>query len=134
MYLEKLKSILRVPQATCSKGDNFRWVKLEKEYGFNFPSDYKDFINTYGTGSVNDFIWILTPFESSEHINIFSRAEVMRNSYNYLKESYPDDFKYSIYPDKKGLLPWAFADNGDELYFDIENNRTICNAFKMSRF
>ena len=125
VYLKKLKSILRVPQTVYSTGDSFSWARTEKEHGISFPAEYKEFISTYGTGSIDDFIWILTPFENESSINIFSRAEIMRDSYNYLKKSSPDDFKYSIYPDEKGLLVWGYTDNGDELYFNLESESVI---------
>ena len=125
IYLEKLKSILRVPQTVYSAGDNLSWAQTEKENDISFPPEYKEFISTYGTGSIDDFIWILTPFESEANINLFSRAENMRDSYNYLKELSPDHFKYNIYPDEKGLLPWGYTDNGDELYYNLESESTI---------
>ena len=38
-----------------------------------------------------------------------------------MKDMFPGDFNYSIYPEEGGLLPWGYTDNGDELFFDLKN-------------
>ena len=121
MYMDKLKAILKLPEIIYNKGNDQKWIVFQKNYNCKFPSEYKKFIDTYGTGSINDFLWILTPYESNKEINLFHKAEVMRTSYNYMKDMFPGDFNYSIYPEEGGLLPWGYTDNGDELFFDLKN-------------
>lgn len=125
MYLEKLKTILRVPEKKYNIGTPQDWMGFQKKFNIKFPSDYVKFIETYGTGSINNFLWILTPYESNQNINIFSKAEIMRDSYNYMKNMFPGIFSYCIYPDEGGLLPWGYTDNSDELYFDLKNDTII---------
>lgn len=45
-----------------------------KNLGMILPLDYKKFINKYGTGSINDFIWILNPFSENENLNLIKKV------------------------------------------------------------
>lgn len=117
MYLEKLKTILKVPKQVYHIGNAQAWEEFQTTYNCNFPFDYKEFIDTYGTGGISNFLWILTPYEGDKNINLFDRAKVMCESYNYMKDSFPGEFNDSIYPEEGGLLPWGVTDNGDELFF-----------------
>ena len=116
MYLKKIVSLLQIPRQIYNNGNNQKWDEYQKMYNYEFPSDYKEFINTYGTGGISNFLWVLTPFESNDEINIFKRAKTMCASLNYMKSLFPDKYKYSIFPEEDGLLPWGYTDNGDELY------------------
>jgi len=118
MYLEKLKALMKVPKQIYNAGNSQAWEEYQAKYHCEFPFDYKEFINTYGTGGINNFMWILTPYESNEEINLWQRAEIMSESYSYMKDLSPQKHHYSIYPDEGGLLPWGYTDNGDELYFN----------------
>jgi len=134
VYLEKLTTILKTPKRTYNIGNNHEWEEYQKKYNCEFPSEYKKFINAYGTGCISDFLWILTPFESNEEINIFHRAEIMYASYNYMKDLFPGEYNYSIYPEEGGLLPWGYTDNGDELYFKLTNETVVVFGARYSDF
>lgn len=126
MYLQKLMLTLKIPKEIYNKGNKQLWEELTHAHQYNFPQEYMDFIDIYGTGSIGDFLWILNPFENNnENINLFEKSKIMRDSYNYLKKNHPKDFKYSIYPDDNGLFPWALTDNGDELYYDTAGNIVV---------
>lgn len=134
MYLEKLKSILKIPNQIYNIGNEKDWLRFQQKYKLNFPIQYVQFINTYGTGSINNFLWILTPYEENKEINIFQRANIMHESYEYMKNMFPGEFYYNIYPDEGGLLPWGYTDNGDELYFDLNNNTIVVMETRYSNF
>ncbi|MBO1580110.1 hypothetical protein [Bacillus sp. XF8] len=36
-----------------------------------------------------------------------------------MKNQFPDEFTFNIYPENNGILPWAYTENGDELYWKI---------------
>lgn len=116
-YIEQFKKLFKVPMKIYSQGNEDEWTKFESSYGIKFPKDYKMIINEYGTGSINNFLWILNPFDSDENINYSEKAKVMLDTYLEVKEIFPEDYEYSVYPEKEGLLPWGFTDNGDELYW-----------------
>lgn len=116
-YFELLKDILSVPQIVYNVGNEKEWRDFEKNIGIIFPKDYKELIGTYGTGGIGNFIWFLTPFEEDDNINFFKRMKVMLEAYRISKSNFPNYFTYNIYPEKDGLLPWGYTDNGDELYW-----------------
>lgn len=60
---------------------------MEKNLGMILPLDYKKFINKYGTGSINDFIWILNPFSENENLNLIKKGHVIREAYAYSKNN-----------------------------------------------
>ena len=38
------------------------------------------------------------------------------------KNKFPNDFQYEVFPNKNGLLPWGYTDNGDELFWKMKGN------------
>lgn len=118
MSLEKLKTILPVPDKIYGAGDTSQWKEAEERLGVKFPSDYKKFLSVYGTGGVGaiyGFIWIYSPFTSNENLHFFIRSKEANNAYSTLKQSFPNDFPRNLFPEKGGLLPWGVTDNGDGL-------------------
>ena len=41
----------------------------------------------------------------------------MTDAYHHSKKSFSQYYKYDSYPASGGLLPWAYTENGDELYW-----------------
>lgn len=116
-YFGLLKNILSVPQIVYNVGNEKAWHDFEKNIGIVFPKDYKDLIGTYGTGGIGNFIWFLTPFEEDDNINFLKKMNAMLEAYRISKSHFPNYFIHNIYPEKDGLLPWGYTDNGDELYW-----------------
>nr|WP_317356409.1 SMI1/KNR4 family protein [uncultured Tyzzerella sp.] len=121
-YFELLKKILPIPKNVYDTGNYDDWLKFEKKLGIILPNDYKDFIETYGTGSINNFIWFLTPFSEDDNINYLKRMNIMLQSYNVSKNNFPEEFIHNTYPEKNGLLPWGYTENGDEMFWLINDN------------
>ena len=96
------------------------WDKIESENNIHFPPDYKWFLEYYGVGSINDFLWILSPFCDNLNLNSLEQHKSMKKSYEFMKSSnYLIECNgYSFYADGKGLFPWGITDNGDELYWN----------------
>ncbi len=63
--LEKLEKILSIEK----KEHQYDWEKVEDSYEIKFPNDYKSFIEYYGEGGINEFLWILSPFSEYENLN-----------------------------------------------------------------
>lgn len=121
-YFELLKDILTVPSNVYNAGSEKAWYDFEKNTGIIFPKDYKELIGTYGTGGIGNFIWFLTPFEEDDNINFLKRMNVMLEAYRVSRNHFPDYFIHNIYPEKDGLLPWGYTDNGDELYWKTNSS------------
>ncbi|MDM5247652.1 MULTISPECIES: SMI1/KNR4 family protein [unclassified Lysinibacillus] len=122
MSLEKLKTILSIPDKIYGAGDIAKWKEAEKELGTKFPSDYKEFISIYGTGGVCGFLWIYSPFSSNENLNFFIGSKEDNNAYFTSKQEFPDDFPRNLFPEEGGLLPWGVTDNGDVLNWITSDN------------
>lgn len=93
------------------------WERVERELGTKLPTDYKTFIQTYGTGSISNFMMILNPFSKNRYVNLLSRAEMVLEGYRNSRERAPEYFKDNVYPEEHGILPFGSTDNGDVLYW-----------------
>lgn len=117
-YLQKLFEILKPKSKVFDTGNEAGWKQLELSMNIVFPIDYKEYIKTYGTGCIDNFLWVLNPFCDNENINFIQKGRSLINAYKILRRSHSDIYKYHIFPEKNGLLPWGFTDNGDELYWE----------------
>lgn len=101
----------------------YNWKDVENEYNIVFPEDYKWFLQTYGVGSINDFLWVFSPICDNLNLNSFEQFKRMKNSYEIMKSDKLIELEYSFYNKGVGLFPWGITDNGDELYLNYLNDR-----------
>jgi hypothetical protein len=83
------------------KGD---WEAIEKRFT-RLPTDYKRFLECYGTGSFCNFFTIFNPLSRHEPVNLISRAPQIRDIYLSLRTEFPDEFPHEFFPTPGGLLP-----------------------------
>lgn len=83
--LEKLEKILSIEK----KEHQYDWEKVEDSYEIKFPNDYKSFIEYYGEGGINEFLWILSPFSEYENLNTIFKFNEMREAYEIMKIDFP---------------------------------------------
>ncbi|MFJ8102028.1 SMI1/KNR4 family protein [Lysinibacillus sp. NPDC096212] len=115
MSFEKLKSILSPLNFAISLDDSSKWSEVENKLGIVLPSDYKEFIALYGSGNIGNFIMIYSPFAKNDNMNFFIQQNLNKGAYLTLKESFPENFPYEIYPTNGGILTWGRTENGDTL-------------------
>ena len=113
---EKLKQYL-ISGETVSKHSKEEWNKVQQDHGVVFPGDYIEFIDNYGTGSIDDFLWIYSPWCQNENLNFFTSGKMAGTAYRVSHEESPEDFPFAVYPEEGGLLPLGGTDNGDDLYW-----------------
>lgn len=113
MTIERIMELLAAPETTSDNG-NGDWGAVQDGLGERLPDVYKDFVATYGTGSIGGFLWILNPFCSNPSLN-FDQAEYFRHAYQSLKSDFP---RYYVRSETE-FLPWAFTDNGDAIVWLI---------------
>ncbi|MEO3945334.1 SMI1/KNR4 family protein [Gorillibacterium sp. CAU 1737] len=118
--MDKLIAILTPPETPHKPGSVEEWREAAEQLGTDLPADYKEFLRIYGTGGVGDFLWILTPFDPDVNINLSIRQRELCEAYLVSKTNFPEYYPYEAYPAPGGLLPWAYTDNGDELYWLTE--------------
>lgn len=143
-YFSLLQKIVPKPDVVFHTGDEESWKRFELEIGIVLPDDYKELINTYGTGGIGNFIWFLTPFVNDDNVNYLKKMSVMIEAYKTSKDSFQEYYKYDVFPAENGLLPWGYTDNGDELYWktdaEVDNWEIVvyesaspdCYNYKMS--
>lgn len=106
------------PPAKPSEIPDGGWQSVQARLGIEFPADYKEFIARYGTGAIDSFLWVLSPFATNRHLNLFDEGRAKLEALSELRyESIP----YPLFPDAGGILPWGVTDNGDVLYW-------LCNG------
>lgn len=119
--LEELRNVLPPPETPREAGSPADWAIAERALNFVFPGDYKEFVNVYGTGGVNDFIWLISPMpvdrpplDQSYLLGPVASLRQMREEFGARACPYP------LYPEPSGLVAWGQTTNGDMLYWRTE--------------
>lgn len=126
MSINSLVNVIEPPRnAAEAKGE---WFIVKRELGTSVPDDYKDFINTYGTGRFDNFLNVLNPFSEIDNLNLIVQKEPILNGLIELRDTFSENIPYSLFPAMDGLLPFAETDNGDTLFWQTSgqpNNWTV---------
>lgn len=118
-YTLELKKMLSVTDAENSL-KNIDSQSLVRQ---NLPASYIEFIETFGAGNIDDFLWILSPFTDNPNLNIFKKTEEVFATFS-------NDFEYvseliSAIKSNRSFLV-ATTDNGDYIFHtDVENAEKI---------
>ncbi|OAH97874.1 SMI1/KNR4 family protein [Methylomonas methanica] len=116
MTIERVKSILSPPSRPTDVPKNDDWQEIEARMGTLLPSDYKEFVNKYGTGRIANFLWIFNPFSRNENLNLETQLDRQRDVFADL-ESFGEVLPYKLFPKDGGIFPFAMTDNGDVLFW-----------------
>lgn len=115
MTITSLSRVLPPPPSPKeTKGD---WLAFEGAIGTQLPDDFKEFIETYGSGTIGNFISVLNPFSSRENLNLATQARRQLDALERLHKDFGERRPYELYPTKGGLLPVAITDNGDVVHW-----------------
>lgn len=110
--LNKIAPPPKVPNE--AQGD---WEQIEKTLGLTLPNDYKTLISEYGTGRFSDFLYTFNPFSQNEWLNLISSSQEILESERTLRNDFPEEYSFSLFPEHNGLFPWGATDNGNYLYW-----------------
>ena len=91
-YLQKICKILEPGPKVFNTGNETGWKQLQLNMNIVFPTDYKEYIKLYGTGCIDDFLWVLNPFCMNENINFIQKGESIIDAYKTLRKSHPNIF------------------------------------------
>ena len=118
MTIELLCKVMFPPKEPVESRRVEEFSEIEQELGTTMPSDFKEYINLFGTGYIGRFLWVFNPFSNEESLNFIEQMEIRLDALEEIKEKYGDDeCPYPLYPEPSGLLPWGATDNGDVLYW-----------------
>ena len=128
--LEDLVHLIAPPSSPVDAGKPDQWQDVERALGTALPTDYKQFVNAYGSGEFNDLFWIYNPFSGVECMNLLWEAGVpdsLENDeelgrvyrldswldhYYGLRCEYPEKCPLPPFPEPGGLLPLGGDSNG----------------------
>lgn len=113
---ELLTKILPPPSSPVDLPSEKDWKRVDAVLG-TVPADYRTFVSIYGTGQIDQFIWILNPASANEYLNLVSGGRANLKALAESKGEFPETFTMSLFPNEEGFLPFGITDNGDTLYW-----------------
>ncbi|WP_227984327.1 SMI1/KNR4 family protein [Nocardia spumae] len=110
--LDELMRLLGSPSLRRPAGD---WAEVESYIGSGLPSDFKAFLDTYGSGVISGELVVFHPQGTSSPL--LPRMRTIHETFGELREDDPDDVPYPIHPEPGGLISWGYDYSGDEHFF-----------------
>lgn len=116
--MDALNELLPPPKEPLDSKREQDWIAIEKELGLTLPGDYKQYISTYGSGKISDFLWIFNPFSKNKDLNLAIQAKKVLEVFRSMKTKYGISIcPYQLFPEPDGLFPIGYTDNGDDLFW-----------------
>jgi len=117
--LKELVEVLAPPESPLEVPAESDWSRCKRDLGM-LPSDFIDFLSIYGTGTIDEFLWIFNPASKNEFLEFESSIRRILEALRETASQFPGDFPMPIYPDPGGFLPFGTSDNGDTLFWVTE--------------
>jgi hypothetical protein len=115
--LERLRQLLPPPADPVEPGRPDGWAQVEAALGTQLPSDFKAFTEQYGSGMVDDFLYLFNPFAAGQDGNLLVEKDRVLAAYRQTRARFPDRLVLPPFPEEGGVLPLGRTENGDELYW-----------------
>jgi hypothetical protein len=127
---EDLKECLVPPDDPIGTGSPEEWTAVEHRIEFPLPSDYKQFVSTYGRGAIGDEVFVLSPF--IDRVAIYHlESEIARERLVYrqtteqgfLERIFDERHAYLGYePRPAGLIPWGGDQSGGTAFWETPDS------------
>jgi hypothetical protein len=112
-----LIELLPPPEIPVEASGN--WANVERQLGTTLPSDYKWFIETYGTGGIcTDYINVLNPFAENPALNLIAHSKVTLDVYR--RDQLETELRlnpHAVYPQPGVIFPWASSASAHEMFW-----------------
>jgi hypothetical protein len=115
--LDRLRSLLPPPAVPTEPGRPEGWAEVEATLGTKLPDDFKVFTQLYGSGKVDDFLYLFNPFAAAPDGNLLFEKDRVLAAYTETRAKFPGQLPLPPFPEPGGVLPLGRTDNGDELYW-----------------
>ncbi|HJW58312.1 MAG TPA: hypothetical protein VJ931_01660, partial [Actinomycetota bacterium] len=115
--LEALRQLLPPPADPVEPGRPDGWAAVEAAIGTQLPGDFKAFTELYGSGMVDDFLYLFNPFAAGQDGNLLVEKDRVLAAYRQTRARFPDRLPLPPFPEEGGVLPLGRTENGDELYW-----------------
>jgi hypothetical protein len=115
--LEQLRLLLPPPAELLEPAPPDGWAGVEAALGTGLPDDFKAFTELYGSGKVDDFLYLFNPFAEGQDGNLLFEKDRVLADYAQTRAKFPERLPLPPFPEEGGVLPLGRTDNGDELYW-----------------
>jgi hypothetical protein len=103
--LEQLRRLLPPPADPVEPGRPDGWAEVEGALGTELPADFKAFTELYGSGTVDDFLYLFNPFTTGQDGNLLVEKDRVLPGYRQTRARYPERLPLPAFPDPGGVLP-----------------------------
>jgi hypothetical protein len=73
--LERLRRLLPPPAHPVEAGRPDGWAEVEAALGTGLPSDFKAFTELYGSGTIDDFLYLFNPFTQGQYRKLMAERK-----------------------------------------------------------
>jgi hypothetical protein len=115
--LERLLQLLPPPAHPVEPARPEGWAAVERALGTGLPGDFKAFTERYGSGTVDEFLYLFNPFAQGPDGNLVVEKDRVLAGYRQTRARFPERLPLPPFPEPGGVLPLGRTDNGDELYW-----------------
>ena len=113
--LARLRVLLPAPDPAATERAAVDWAAVTSSLGVRLPRDYRDFIDVYGPGTIDDQLDIAAPLGPGDDFDAPSVLELTPkpSSTNWLKAT---GSEYPLWPEPGALLAWGRYRAEDDTY------------------
>ncbi|MEU5768339.1 hypothetical protein ABZ782_20720 [Streptomyces asoensis] len=115
--LDELRVLLGQPVGREARSGD--WDEVEQYVGSALPSDFKAFLDAYGSGTVCGELAVFHPGGSRP---LLERMRGIHEAFTELRDGAPgsgdtEHVPYPFHPEPGGLISWGYDPSGDEHFF-----------------
>jgi len=115
-----------------SKYESKKYIDRENFIDISLSEDYVEFVDYFGMGKIDDFIWILSPITNSKYLNMYNRKSEFLESLNY--DTYISDDVYLLEMlNNSTMNVVGITENGDYI-LSVKKGKNFVTIVIESRF
>lgn len=112
-WVDQLQTVLVAPAEPSGQPSAADWARVATETNLTFPSDFKQFLNTWGQAYIGGFLFPYSPNGTTRANELQSGVEYVSRALTTLKSHHPDSMPAPVFPEKGGFVAGGISDNGD---------------------
>jgi hypothetical protein len=105
--LERLRELLPPPAEPVEAGRSDGWAEIEAALGTGLPGDFEAFTERYGSGMVDDFLYLFNPFAAGEDGNLLVERTRSWPATARPGPGSPSGCRCHPSPNRGGCCPWG---------------------------
>lgn len=87
------------------------WQASEAYLGLALPTDYKAFLDLFGPGAVDGYVWLDRPMDGSHE----EAERLWHQGWQGMND--PELYPWPFHPEEGGLINWGHDEQGNTYYF-----------------